>query len=90
MAEYMEDHVGEEFTGMIVTVMPFGMFVELPNKIEGLVHVTDMKDDHYLYDEFYQTMTGDRTGKKHKLGDEIKVRCIRASKEERKIDFELV
>ena len=55
MAEYMQDHIGEEFTGMISSIMNYGMFVQLNNMIEGLVHISDMKDDYYNYDEVTET-----------------------------------
>jgi len=90
MAEYMQDHIGEEYTGMISSIMNFGMFVQLSNMIEGLVHINDMKDDFYNYDEVSETLIGKRTGKIYKLGDEVDVKVIAASTEERTIDFEIV
>ncbi|MBE6152651.1 MAG: ribonuclease R [Firmicutes bacterium] len=90
MAEYMQDHIGEEYTGMVASIMNFGMFVQLNNMIEGLVHIKDMKDDFYNYDEVSETLRGERTGKIYKLGDEVDVKVIAASTEERTIDFEIV
>ncbi len=90
MAEYMQDHIGEEYTGMISSIMSFGMFVQLSNMIEGLVHISDMKDDYYNYDEVTETLIGKRTGKMYKLGDEVDVKVIAASTEQRTIDFEIV
>ena len=89
MAEYMMDHVGEEFTGMISGVTSFGMFVELPNMIEGLVHITDIPGDYYNYDERTMSLIGQRTKKRYRIGDEVTVICRSASKEESFIDFEI-
>lgn len=86
-AEYMEKHIGEEFTGMINTVTNFGFFVELPNLIEGLVHVDDLTDDHYLYDESLQSLIGIKNKRGYRLGDTVKVIVKRASKEEKIVDF---
>ncbi len=89
MAEYMMDHVGEEFTGMISGVTSFGMFVELPNMIEGLIHITDIPGDYYNYDERTMSLIGQRTKKRYRIGDEVTVICKSASKEESFIDFEI-
>ncbi|MGG4507181.1 ribonuclease R [Heyndrickxia sporothermodurans] len=89
-AEYMEDKVGEEFDGIISSVTNFGMFVELPNTIEGLVHVSYMTDDYYHYDERQYAMIGERTGNVFRIGDEITIRVINVNKDEHDIDFEIV
>ncbi len=89
MAEYMEDHIGETFEGMISGVTNFGLFVQLDNLIEGLVHVNDMHD-YFHYDEVSQTLTGERTKLRYRLGDRLIVKVVRASKEEKAIDFEIV
>ncbi|MBO8176211.1 MAG: ribonuclease R [Bacillus sp. (in: Bacteria)] len=89
-AEFMEDKIGQEFEGIISSVTNFGMFVELPNTIEGLVHVSYMTDDFYRYDERHYAMIGERTGNVFRIGDEITVRVINVNKEERSIDFEIV
>ena len=89
-AEYMEDKIGEEYDGIISSVTNFGMFVELPNTIEGLVHVSYMTDDYYRYDERHYAMIGERTGNVYRIGDEITVRVVKVNKEERSIDFEVV
>lgn len=89
MAEYMLDHIGEEFTGMISGVTSFGMFVQLPNMIEGLVHITDIPGDYYNYDEKTMSLVGQRTKIRYKIGDEVTVICKSASKEESFIDFEI-
>ncbi len=89
MAEYMEDHVGETFEGMISGVANFGMFVQLDNLVEGLVHITDL-NDFFHYDEVAQTLTGERTNMKYRLGDKVLVKVIRACKEEKAVDFEVI
>ncbi len=89
MAEYMESHIGEEFEGMISSVMSFGMFVELDNLIEGLVSVKDMKG-FFDYSEERMSLTNEKTKEKYTIGDRVIVRVIRASKEEKTIDFEIV
>lgn len=88
--EYMEDKIGEEYDGIISSVTNFGMFVELPNTIEGLVHVSYMTDDYYRFDERHFAMIGERTGNVFRIGDEITVRVIKVDKDERSIDFEIV
>jgi len=89
-AEYMEDKIGVEYDGIISSVTNFGMFVELPNTIEGLVHVSYMTDDYYRFDERHYAMIGERTGNVFRIGDEITVRVVKVNKDERSIDFEIV
>lgn len=89
-AEYMEDKIGEEFDGIISSVTNFGIFVELPNTIEGLVHISYLTDDYYHYDDRQYAMIGERTGKVFRIGDEITVRVIHVNLDERSIDFEIV
>jgi ribonuclease R len=89
-AEYMEDKIGVEYDGIISSVTNFGMFVELPNTIEGLVHVSYMTDDYYRFDERHYAMIGERTGNVFRIGDEITVRVVSVNKDERSIDFEIV
>ncbi|USK31140.1 ribonuclease R [Bacillus sp. CMF21] len=88
--EYMLDKVGEEYDGIISSVTNFGMFVELPNTIEGLVHVSYLTDDYYRYDERNYAMIGERTGNVYRIGDEITVRVVNVNKDERAVDFEIV
>ncbi|MED5072743.1 ribonuclease R [Anoxybacillus geothermalis] len=88
--EFMEDKIGMEFDGIISSVTNFGLFVELPNTIEGLVHVSYLTDDYYRYDERSYAMIGERTGKMYRIGDEITVRVINVNKDERIVDFEVV
>jgi ribonuclease R len=89
-AEYMEDKIGEEYDGIISSVTNFGMFVELPNTIEGLVHVSYMTDDYYRFEERHFAMIGERTGNVFRIGDQITVRVVKVNKDERSIDFEIV
>lgn len=86
----MEAHLGEEFEGVISSVTKWGIYVELPNTIEGLIHVTNMKDDHYNYIEEHYEMVGEHTGKTYKLGETVWVRVIGTDFLQRTIDFELV
>ncbi|WP_368985659.1 ribonuclease R [Caldifermentibacillus hisashii] len=88
--EFMLDKIGEEFDGIISSVTNFGLFVELPNTIEGLVHVSYLTDDYYHYDERQYAMIGERTGNVFRIGDEITVRVTNVNKDERSIDFEVV
>ena len=90
MAEYMEKHIGEEFDGVISGVESFGLFVELDNLIEGLVHVNSLKGDYYNYVEELLCLIGQNTKKRYTLGDKVRVKVVGASKESRTIDFELV
>ena len=90
MAEYMEDHIGEEYVGMINTITNFGFFVELPNLVEGLVHVQTLKGDYFTYVPELLAMIGKSTKKQYRLGDKIRVKCVAASKEASTVDFEVV
>jgi len=89
-AEYMLDRLGEEFEGMISSVTSFGMFVELPNTIEGLVHITALDDDYYVYNENHLCLIGERTKKVYRLGDSVKVKCSKVDIPNREIFFDLV
>lgn len=86
-AEYMQDHIGEEYEGMISSVMPFGMFVELPNLIEGLIHIDDLEGDHYMYNEETFSIVGTKDKRGYRLGDKVRVVVKSANKEEKTIDF---
>ncbi len=89
-AEFMQDKIGETFDGVISGVTNFGLFVELPNTIEGLVHISYLVDDYYSYHEEHMALIGERTGNVFRIGDEITVRVIGVNLEERSIDFEIV
>ena len=86
--EYMARRIGETFEGVISSITKWGIYVELPNTIEGLIHVTNMYDDHYNYIEESYEMVGEHTGRTYKLGQTVMVRVIGTNKLERTIDFE--
>ncbi len=90
VAEYMEDHIGEEYEGIIDTITNFGFFVQLPNLVEGLVHVQTLKGDYFTYVPELLSMIGKSTKKTYRLGDKVRVKCVAASKENSMVDFELV
>lgn len=86
-AEYMQQHIGEEYEGVISSITSWGMYVELPNTIEGLIHVANLYDDRYYYNENTHEMVGSDLGKVYKLGQSIRVRVLDADKENATIDF---
>lgn len=89
--EFLKDHVGEEFDGVIASVVPFGFFVELADVyIEGLVHVSTLNGDYFHHDSAKHRLIGERTAISFRLGDEVRVRVMRVGLEDRKIDLELV
>lgn len=88
-AEYMKDHLGETFTGIISGVTNYGVYVELENTIEGLVHISEFRDDYYIYNEDDMSLISEKTGKAYKLGQKINIRVDSASKVSRTIDFSL-
>lgn len=87
--EYMSEHIGETFEGVISGVTAWGMYVELPNTVEGMIHVTNLNDDYYHYDEDAYEMVGETTGKRYKLGQKIQVVVADTDKFLRTIDFVL-
>lgn len=89
-AQYMVRHIGEEFDGIISSLTHFGMFVQLENTIEGLVHFNNMLDDYYNFDEEKYYIVGERTNRQYRLGDSVKIRVIDADVIKRNIDFELL
>lgn len=89
-AEYMQERIGEEFSAIISSVTSFGLFAELPNTIEGLIHITALDDDYYIYDEAHLCLIGERTKKVYRLGDEVKVRCSRVDIDNREVYFDLI
>lgn len=88
-AEFMQGHIGETFEGIISSVTSFGLFIELPNTIEGLVHITSLYDDYYVYDERYMMLIGERSGKKFALGEKLEVLVANVNLDSREIFFEL-
>ncbi len=88
---WMEQHVGSEFNGVVSGVTSFGLFVELTeSKVNGLVHVTQLPHDYYHFDPLRKSLKGERKGLGWRLGDEVRVQVMRASVEDRRIDFKLV
>ncbi|MCT4618500.1 MAG: ribonuclease R [Marinisporobacter sp.] len=88
--EYMSHHIGEEFEGIISSVISFGMFIELENTIEGLVRISSLVDDYYIYDGDNYSFTGERTKKTYRIGDEVRVKVIKADTAQKEIDFMLI
>ena len=87
---YMQDRVGEEFDGAIAAVVPFGIFVALDSVyVEGLVHVSELGEDYFQFDNVKHQMLGERSGKRFRLGDRVRVRVVRADLETGRIDFVL-
>jgi ribonuclease R len=89
MTEYMADQVGNKFEAVVSSVTSFGMFVQLENTVEGLIHISNLKDDYYSYDEKSMTLTGRTTHKKYKVGMPIKVILTNANVEQHQLDFEV-
>ena len=87
--EYMKEHEGECFEGIISNVTSFGMFAELENTIEGLVRMSSMDDDYYIFDDKHYCLTGERTRKRYRIGDKVTVKLARADIPARQIDFML-
>nr|WP_320134660.1 ribonuclease R [uncultured Amphritea sp.] len=88
--EYMQDHVGDIFSGVISTVTNFGLFIELDDtQVEGLVHVTALNNDYYQFDAAQQRLVGERTRVNFGIGDKIEIRVVRVDMDQRKIEFEL-
>ena len=87
---YMRDRIGEEFEGTVSAVVPFGVFVALDSVyVEGLVHVSELGEDYFQYDNVKHLMLGERTGKRYRLGDRLHVKLVRADLETGRIDFVL-
>lgn len=87
---YMRDRIGEEFEGTIAAVVPFGVFVALDSVyVEGLVHVSELGEDYFQYDNVKHQMLGERSGQRYRLGDRLHVKLVRADLETGRIDFVL-
>ena len=89
-AVYMEDKVGEEFDGVVSSVTSFGMFIELPNTVEGLSRLANMNDDYYIYDEMTYTIIGERTRKTYRIGDPVRIKVDNVNVDLREIDFKIL
>lgn len=90
MVEYMQDHVGEEFDGIISSVTSFGCFVQLDNGVEGLMHISSLDDDYYVFNDKQMALIGERNRRVFRMGDPVRIEVARASKEDLQIDFSLV
>lgn len=89
--EYMQDKIGEEFSGLITSVTGFGLFVELEDiYVEGLIHIATLQNDYYRHDQAHHRLVGERTRRIYRLADRLQVRVARVDLDDRKIDFELV
>jgi len=89
--EYMMDKVGEEFEGIVTSALSFGLFVELDDiYVEGLVHITSLRNDYYHFDANKHTLTGEHTRQSYRLGDKVRVKVVRVDLDEKKIDFEML
>ena len=88
--EFMLPHLGETFTGTVSGLTNFGIFVELPNTVEGMISLKDLKDDHYTFDESKYQVIGDNSKKVFTFGQVVKVQLVRCNPEMRIIDFDLV
>jgi ribonuclease R len=88
--EYMSEHIGEAFEGLISGITNRGMFVELPNTVEGFVDVSDMLDDYYYFSQEDYAMIGESTDKRYSIGDTLQIRVKKADKMTRMINFGIV
>ena len=86
----MIQHIGDEFEGIVSSVANFGMFIELPNTIEGMVHISNMTDDYYQFDERQMALIGERQAKVFRIGDQVTVKVTHVDVDERMIDFQIV
>lgn len=88
--EYMQQHIGQTYTGVVSSVTGFGLFVALDDiYVEGLVHVTSLPGDYYHYDNVQHRLVGERTGKSYRLGDEIEIIVANVNMDDKKVDFDL-
>lgn len=86
-AEYMQEHLGEEFEGIVSGVTGWGIYVELANTVEGLVHISTLDDDYYEFDEEKMLLTGEKTQKTYTLGQKVKIRVAAVDLYQKNIDF---
>ena len=89
-AQYMQMHIGEVYDGVVSGITGWGLYVELPNTIEGLVHISNITDDYYIYHENSYELVGERTGRTFKMGMPVTIRVEGADTETRTIDFQLM
>lgn len=88
--EYMERYIGSKFNGVISSITKFGIFVELDNTVEGLIHISNMHDDFYHYDETAKTLVGEKSANVYRMGQKVRIKVTDASKFKKQIDFEIV
>ena len=86
----MLDKVGLEFNGVVNSALKFGLFISLENTVEGLVHISNLTDDHYEYDEGHAALIGRSKHRIFQIGQKVRVKVLRVNKEERTVDFMLV
>jgi len=89
-AQFMQQHIGDTFTGIISSVTKWGLYIELPNTIEGMIHITKLTDDYYIYDDEHLELYGERTGRTYKLGQELEIEVEGVDLIRRTIDFSLI
>lgn len=89
-AEYMSYHIGEEFDGIVSSVISFGMFVELENTIEGLVRISTLVDDYYIFDQENHLFRGERTNKTFRIGDEVRIKVAKVDIAQKEVDFVII
>lgn len=87
--QYMSRRIGEVYEGVISGITAYGLYVELPNTVEGMVHVTSLYDDYYYYDDEHYEMVGQDSGKVYKLGEKVRIQVVKTDMQSRTIDFEL-
>lgn len=85
----MEKHEGEVFDGVVSSITNWGMYVELPNTVEGMIRITNIKDDYYYYDEEHYELVGETTKRTFRLGQKVKIVVTGTDRLQRQIDFEL-
>ena len=86
-AEFMEDKIGNVYAGIVSSVTNFGIFVELESTVEGLIRFENLGDEYFIYNESNRTLIGEKSNKIYKIGDKVKIKVIKVSKEAREIDF---
>ncbi len=89
-AEYISKYINKEFDGIISSVTGFGIYVTLPNTVEGLVHITELDDDYYVYDENLMMLIGERKKKMYRIGDKVTIKVMKAHISEGDVDFKIV
>ena len=89
-AEYISKYINKEYNGVINSITSFGIYVSLPNTVEGLVHISNLRDDYYYYDEDLMVLTGERKHKVYRVGDKVRIKVIGTNVSEGEVDFMIV